>query len=86
VLEAVPADVAREVTSTIDIPTIGIGAGPDCDGQVLVWHDFLGISDGKLPRFVKRYAEVGGSIKSAAADFAREVAEGTYPGPEHTYI
>lgn len=85
VLEAVPADVAREVTNTLAIPTIGIGAGPDCDGQVLVWHDFLGISTGKLPRFVKRYAEVGEIIKEAAAGFAREVAEGTYPGPEHTY-
>jgi 3-methyl-2-oxobutanoate hydroxymethyltransferase len=86
VLEAVPAHVAREVTSTLAIPTIGIGAGPDCDGQVLVWHDFLGISSGKLPRFVKRYAEVGESVTAAAKQFAREVAEGTYPGPEHTYI
>lgn len=85
VLEAVPAEVAREVTSTLAIPTIGIGAGPDCDGQVLVWHDFLGISNGKLPRFVKRYAEVGDSVTAAAKEFAREVAEGTYPGPEHTY-
>ena len=85
VLEAVPAPVAAEVTRTLHIPTIGIGAGPDCDGQVLVWHDFLGISEGKLPRFVKRYAELGEQIKRAASDFASEVAEGTYPGPEHTY-
>ena len=81
VLEAVPAPVAAEVTRTLHIPTIGIGAGPDCDGQVLVWHDFLGITDGKLPRFVKRYAEVGEQIKQAASDFAAEVAAGTYPGP-----
>jgi 3-methyl-2-oxobutanoate hydroxymethyltransferase len=85
VLEAVPAPVAAEVTSTLHIPTIGIGAGPDCDGQVLVWHDFLGITDGKLPRFVKRYAQVGEQIKQAASDLAAEVKDGTYPGPEHTY-
>jgi 3-methyl-2-oxobutanoate hydroxymethyltransferase len=85
VLEAVPAPVAAEVTSTLHIPTIGIGAGPHCDGQVLVWHDFLGITDGKLPRFVKRYAQVGEQIKQAAAEFAAEVKDGTYPGPEHTY-
>lgn len=85
VLEAVPADVAREVTSSLEVPTIGIGAGSHCDGQVLVWHDFLGITDGKLPRFVKRYAQLGEEIKQAAQTFAAEVADGTYPGPEHTY-
>ena len=85
VLEAVPSTVAREVTKSLEVPTIGIGAGPDCDGQVLVWHDFLGITSGKLPRFVKRYAQLGDEIKRAASDFAREVAEGTYPGPEHIY-
>lgn len=85
VLEAVPADVAREVTSSLEVPTIGIGAGPHCDGQVLVWHDFLGISDGKLPRFVKRYANLGEEIKQAAQTFATEVADGSYPGPEHIY-
>lgn len=85
VLEAVPAEVGAEVTRSLEIPTIGIGAGPDTDGQVLVWHDFLGITDGKLPRFVKRYANLGEEIKEAAATFASEVADGTYPGPEHTY-
>jgi 3-methyl-2-oxobutanoate hydroxymethyltransferase len=85
VLEAVPAPVAKEITTGLEIPTIGIGAGPDCDGQVLVWHDFLGITEGKLPRFVKRYASLGEEIKSAARQFAVEVAEGTYPGPEHSY-
>jgi 3-methyl-2-oxobutanoate hydroxymethyltransferase len=85
VLEAVPAPLAGEVTSSLQIPTIGIGAGPECDGQVLVWHDFLGITDGPLPRFVKRYAELGDEIKAAARSFAAEVGEGTYPGPEHTY-
>jgi 3-methyl-2-oxobutanoate hydroxymethyltransferase len=85
VLEAVPAALAKQVTESIGVPTIGIGAGPDCDGQVLVYHDFLGITSGRLPRFVKRYAEVGDAIKRAAEDFAREVAEGAYPGPEHSY-
>ena len=85
VLEAVPAEVGDEVTRSLEIPTIGIGAGAGTDGQVLVWHDFLGITDGKLPRFVKRYANLGEQIKSAAATFAAEVADGTYPGPEHTY-
>jgi 3-methyl-2-oxobutanoate hydroxymethyltransferase len=85
VLEAVPAGVAKEVTSSLQVPTIGIGAGPDCDGQVLVWHDFLGITPGKLPRFVKKYAELGEEITKAASEFAREVAERTYPGPEHVY-
>ena len=85
VLEAVPSEVAREVTESVRIPTIGIGAGSHTSGQVLVFHDFLGITEGKAPRFVKRYASLGAEIKKAAATFAREVAEGTYPGPEHTY-
>jgi 3-methyl-2-oxobutanoate hydroxymethyltransferase len=86
VLEAVPADLAGEITASLEVPTIGIGAGPHCDGQVLVFHDFLGIAATELsPRFVKRYAAVGDEIKRAAARFATEVAEGTYPGPEHSY-
>ena len=85
VLEAVPSSVAREVTDSLRIPTIGIGAGPDCSGQVLVFHDFLGITEGKAPRFVKRYASLAEDIKVAAAAFAEEVATGAYPGPEHTY-
>ena len=85
VLEAVPADLAKEVTDSLEIPTIGIGAGPHTDGQVLVFHDFLGITQGKLPRFVKRYANLGDDIRAAAQTFAAEVAGGTYPGPEHTY-
>ena len=85
VLEAVPRSVAADVTRSLDIPTIGIGAGPDCDGQVLVWHDFLGINDGRVARFVKRYANLADEIRGAARDFAREVAEGAYPGPEHSY-
>jgi 3-methyl-2-oxobutanoate hydroxymethyltransferase len=85
VLEAVPADLAKEITDSVRIPTIGIGAGPHCSGQVLVFHDFLGITDGKLPRFVKRYAQLGDEIRKAAAAFALDVADGSYPGPEHSY-
>ncbi len=85
VLEAVPSALAAEITQSLEIPTIGIGAGPDCDGQVLVWHDFLGITPGKAPRFVKRYASLADEIKTAAAEFASDVAAGTYPAPEHTY-
>ncbi len=85
VLESVPAELARKVTGSLEVPTIGIGAGPHCDGQVLVYHDVFGITQGHVPRFVKRYADVGDTIKQAARAFAREVAEGIYPGPEHTY-
>jgi 3-methyl-2-oxobutanoate hydroxymethyltransferase len=85
VLEAVPSGVAREVTRSLQVPTIGIGAGPDCDGQVLVWHDFLGITTGPAPKFVKRYANLAEEIKRAATEFAAEVANGTYPAPEHAY-
>jgi 3-methyl-2-oxobutanoate hydroxymethyltransferase len=86
VLEAVPAAVAKDVTASIAVPTIGIGAGPHCDGQVLVLHDMLGIATTPyMPRFVKRYAELGDVIKEAARAFASEVAEGAFPGPEHSY-
>jgi 3-methyl-2-oxobutanoate hydroxymethyltransferase len=85
VLEAVPAPVAREVTDSVSVPTIGIGAGPHTDGQVLVIHDLIGLTQGRTPRFVKRYAEVGEAITGAARAFAEEVANGTYPAPEHTY-
>ena len=85
VLECVPTELGKEVTESVSIPTIGIGAGPHTDGQVLVYHDFLGITPGRLGRYVKRYANLGHEIKRAAATFADEVAAGTYPGPEHTY-
>ena len=85
VLEAVPSGLAKEITESVEVPTIGIGAGSHCDGQVLVFHDFLGITQGKAPKFVKRYASLGDDIVSAARAFASEVAEGAYPGPEHTY-
>jgi 3-methyl-2-oxobutanoate hydroxymethyltransferase len=85
VLEAVPAPVAAHITRDLSIPTIGIGAGPDCDGQVLVWHDILGLYDGRAARFVKRYAEIGESIRSALAEFAADVRERRFPEEQHTY-
>ena len=85
VLEAVPARVAARVSAQLAIATIGIGAGPGCDGQVLVWHDLLGINEGPAPRFVKRYADVAGEIRRGLQAFAAEVRSGAYPADEHTY-
>ena len=85
VLEAVPAEVAGRVSDTLHVPTIGIGAGPDCDGQVLVWHDLLGLSDRRPPRFVKRYADVGSEIRRALEAYAEDVRSGDFPAAEHTY-
>ncbi len=85
VLEMVPAPVAAEVTKTLEIPTIGIGAGPDCDGQVLVWQDMMGLRTGKAPRFVKRYADLHGVMLDAARAYARDVQAGDFPGPEHAF-
>src|SRR5688572_24297157 len=85
VLEAVPAQIARRVTEALTIPTIGIGAGAGCDGQVLVWHDVLGINEGVAPRFVKRYADVAAETRRALEAFAAEVRSGAYPAEEHVY-
>jgi 3-methyl-2-oxobutanoate hydroxymethyltransferase len=85
VLEAVPAEVARRVSDTLHVPTVGIGAGPGCDGQVLVWHDLLGLNERRPARFVKRYADVGAEIRQALERYAGEVRGGEFPGPEHTY-
>lgn len=85
VLEAVPSDVGRRVTEALSVPTIGIGAGPDTDAQVLVWHDMLGLTGGRLPRFVKAYADLRGEITAAVKAFSAEVSDGEYPAPEHTY-
>jgi 3-methyl-2-oxobutanoate hydroxymethyltransferase len=85
VLEAIPATLAGRITEAVGIPTIGIGAGPDCDGQVLVTPDLLGLTPGVMPRFVKRYADLRGIITEAAHRFAKDVAERHYPGPEHVY-
>ena len=84
-LEAVPAPVATEITRRLTIPTIGIGAGAECDGQVLVYHDLLGLTEGHLPRFVKRYANLSREIRDALEAYAAEVRSGAFPGPEHTY-
>jgi 3-methyl-2-oxobutanoate hydroxymethyltransferase len=85
VLEMVPADVAKRVTAELAIPTIGIGAGVDCDAQVLVWQDMAGLRGGPVPRFVKRYADLRGVLSAAVGEFAADVRSGTYPGPEHSY-
>ena len=85
VLEAVPAPVAARITETLSIPTIGIGAGADCDGQVLVWHDLLGLYQGRTARFVKRYAEVGDVIRQALEAYAADVRERRFPEERHTY-
>jgi 3-methyl-2-oxobutanoate hydroxymethyltransferase len=85
VLEMVPSDVAQRVTQTVAIPTIGIGAGPHCDAQVLVWQDMAGLRADRLPKFVKTYADVRGVLRDAASRFGQEVVDGTYPGPEHEY-
>jgi 3-methyl-2-oxobutanoate hydroxymethyltransferase len=84
VLEAVPTDLAARVTASLSIPTIGIGAGPDCDAQVLVWQDMAGLSQ-RTPKFVKRYADVGGVLGQAARSFAAEVVGGTFPTEEYSY-
>lgn len=85
VLEAVPGPVAERITRALAIPTIGIGAGKDCDGQVLVWHDLLGLTPDPLPRFVKRYADVSGEIQHALQAYAADVRSGAFPEARHTY-
>jgi 3-methyl-2-oxobutanoate hydroxymethyltransferase len=85
VLELIPADLARRISAAIRIPTIGIGAGPDCDGQVLVLHDMLGLNEAFSPKFLKRYAELGGAVRHAVTSYAAEVRGGTYPGKEHSF-
>jgi 3-methyl-2-oxobutanoate hydroxymethyltransferase len=85
VLEAVPSPVAAEVTRRLQVPTIGIGAGPSCDGQVLVYHDLLGLTEGHLPRFVKRYANLSREIRDALEAYAADVRAGTFPDDEHSY-
>ncbi|MCY4429156.1 MAG: 3-methyl-2-oxobutanoate hydroxymethyltransferase [Rhodospirillales bacterium] len=85
VVEAVPVDTGKRVTEAVPIPTIGIGAGPHCDGQILVIHDALGLFPAFTPRFVKRYAELGAAMSDAAAQYAAEVRSRTFPAPEHTF-
>ncbi|HTH01580.1 MAG TPA: 3-methyl-2-oxobutanoate hydroxymethyltransferase [Vicinamibacterales bacterium] len=85
VLEAIPAPVASRITDALKIPTIGIGAGPSCDGQVLVWHDLLGLTRGHVPRFVKRYADLSQTILDALQRYAADVRSATFPDDTHTY-
>jgi 3-methyl-2-oxobutanoate hydroxymethyltransferase len=85
VLEAIPAPVAGHITSALKVPTIGIGAGPACDGQVLVWHDLLGLTPGHVPRFVKRYAELNQTILEALKAYISDVKSAEFPGESHTY-
>lgn len=85
VLEGIPAPLAKLVTEKLSIPTIGIGAGPDCDGQVLVYQDMLAMFSDFVPKFVKQFAQVGEVMKGAFADYRQEVKAGAFPGPEHCY-
>jgi len=85
VLELIPREIAAEITRTLKIPTIGIGAGPDCDGQVLVTPDMLGLIPEFNPRFVKKYAQLGAAVKEAVAEYSKEVAEGRFPADEHSH-
>ncbi|UOE45019.1 3-methyl-2-oxobutanoate hydroxymethyltransferase [Agromyces larvae] len=85
VLEMVPSDAARQVTEALDIPTISVGAGPHCDGQLLVWTDWAGLTTGRIPKFVKQYADLAGVLSTAAQEWRDDVANGVYPGPEHSY-
>jgi 3-methyl-2-oxobutanoate hydroxymethyltransferase len=87
VLEVVPADLAKRITTVSAVPTIGIGAGPDCDAQVMVWQDMVAfhVPGGPVPKFVKTYAKLGDGLREAAGHFAEEVRSGAYPTPEHAY-
>jgi 3-methyl-2-oxobutanoate hydroxymethyltransferase len=85
VLEAVPAPVANRISEALTVPTVGIGAGPGCDGQVLVWHDLLGMYKGRTPRFVKRYARLADEIGSALGEYVADVRSGAFPEEQHTY-
>lgn len=85
VMEMVPAEAAKRITHELKIPTVGIGAGPDCDAQVLVWQDMAGLRRGKTPRFVKKYADLAGVLSGAASAFAEDVRRGEFPAPEHSF-
>jgi len=85
VLEKIPAALSREITQSISIPTIGIGAGPHCDGQILVTHDMLGLFEAFKPKFVRRYAELAKTIKSSVGDYVRDVKDGSYPSSKESY-
>jgi len=81
----VPAELATQITGKLTIPTVGIGAGPNCDAQVLVWQDMAGLTSGKTAKFVRRFGDVGGELHRAATQFADDVAAGVFPAEEHSY-
>jgi len=85
VMEMVPSAIAGEVTRALSIPTISVGAGPECDGQLMVWSDWAGFTRGRIPKFVKQYANIGQTLLDAAVAFRKDVEAGVYPGPEHEY-
>jgi 3-methyl-2-oxobutanoate hydroxymethyltransferase len=85
VLEGIPSDIAKAITQELDIPTIGIGAGVECDGQILVMHDMLGINQGHIPKFVKKYANLGVEARKGIKSFISEVQSGQFPASEHCY-
>jgi 3-methyl-2-oxobutanoate hydroxymethyltransferase len=85
VMEMVPSAIAGRVTDELSIPTISVGAGPNCDGQLLVWSDWAGFTRGRIPRFVKQYAQIGETLLEAAREFRRDVESGEYPASEHEY-
>ena len=85
VLELLPSELARSISAALTIPTIGIGAGPGCDGQVLVLHDMLGLNEGFNPKFLKRFAELGEAVRQAVRAYGAEVRDGRYPGREHSF-
>ncbi|MCK5709990.1 MAG: 3-methyl-2-oxobutanoate hydroxymethyltransferase [Deltaproteobacteria bacterium] len=85
VLESIPNKLAKKITHSISIPTIGIGAGPECDGQVLVINDLVGLSEEPLPKFVKKYADIRETMTKATKDFVNEVRNGAFPSSEHSY-
>ncbi|MEW1979868.1 3-methyl-2-oxobutanoate hydroxymethyltransferase [Citricoccus sp. NPDC079358] len=84
-MEMVPSDIARQVDEALRVPTVGIGAGPSTTGQVLVWQDMLGLRTGKMPRFVKQYADLHSVVSAAVTDYRRDVLEGTFPAAEHGF-
>ncbi|HET8868303.1 MAG TPA: 3-methyl-2-oxobutanoate hydroxymethyltransferase [Agrococcus sp.] len=85
VLEMVPSESAKLVTEALSIPTLSVGAGPHCDGQLLVWSDWAGMTTGRIPKFVKQYAQLAQTLEQAAVSFREDVANGAYPAPEHEY-
>ncbi|MFC4244454.1 3-methyl-2-oxobutanoate hydroxymethyltransferase [Gryllotalpicola reticulitermitis] len=85
VLEMVPAEAAKKVTESLTIPTISVGAGPHCDGQLLVWTDWAGLTQGRIPKFVRQYAQIGQTLRDAAGAWKADVEAGEYPGPENSY-